>query len=371
MRMWPNSAATPKWPRRSLLPMMMPPPRPVPSVMQMTLRWPLPRAELVLAPGGRVGVVLHDDGEAHAGLDLLLQRLLAPVDVRREVDRGALTVDVSGRTDAHADDLVTGACALHRGGDGVHDALGRARGRHLVGREDVAFLVDHTGRDLGAADIDADGESHESLSFGRAPLRPTVPEALPSESRRPPGGQAGGTPAARPRGTLSPGRCVRPGRCPRRRPGARPVLCTSVVAGRPALFLGLDRGAVGGEQFVARGGEVVEDVRVAFDDGLDRGLGLLDDLLHHLLGGGSGDRAEQRGLEAGQLVRDGVDELAQFLGGRALAAGRTGCGGGPSPPRGPRRTPSPRRRRRSPAPRRAPRRSPASDGGSSSLMTDS
>ncbi len=44
--MWPNSAATPKWPRRSLLPMMMPPPRPVPSVMQMTLRWPLPAPNL-------------------------------------------------------------------------------------------------------------------------------------------------------------------------------------------------------------------------------------------------------------------------------------------------------------------------------------
>ncbi len=41
-RMCPNSAATPKRPRRSLLPMMMPPPRPVPSVMQMTSSWPWP-----------------------------------------------------------------------------------------------------------------------------------------------------------------------------------------------------------------------------------------------------------------------------------------------------------------------------------------
>lgn len=40
--MCPNSAATPKRPRRSLLPMMMPPPRPVPSVMQMTSSWPWP-----------------------------------------------------------------------------------------------------------------------------------------------------------------------------------------------------------------------------------------------------------------------------------------------------------------------------------------
>ncbi|MGX1094056.1 hypothetical protein RKD47_004737 [Streptomyces albogriseolus] len=135
----------------------------------------LARAELVLAPGRRVGVVLHDDRKAHAGLDLLLERLVAPVDVGGEVDLGALAVDVSGRADAHADDVVSGACSFHRGGDGVHDLLGRARGRHLVGREDGAFLVDHAGRDLGAADVDADGESHESLSFGRAPLRQRYP----------------------------------------------------------------------------------------------------------------------------------------------------------------------------------------------------
>lgn len=62
---------------------------------------------------------------------------------------------------------------------------------------------------------------------------------------------------------------------------------------------------------------MVEDIRVAFDDRLDRGLGLLDDLLDHLLGGGSGDATEKRGLEAGQLLGDVVDQLAQLLGGRA------------------------------------------------------
>lgn len=173
----------------------------------MTLRWPLPATELVLAPRGGVGVVLHDDRQADAGLDLLLERLVAPVDVGGEVDRRPLTVDVTGRADADTDDLVSGSRALDGGGDGVHDPLGRARGRHLVRREDVAFLVDHTGRDLGTADVDADGESHESLSFGRAPLRPTVPEALRRDSRRPPGGRAG----------VSPGRCVLRG--PGRRPG--------------------------------------------------------------------------------------------------------------------------------------------------------
>lgn len=185
----------------------------------------LARAELVLAPRCRVGVVLHDDREAHAGLDLLLQRLVAPVDVGREVDLRANTVDVAGRADAHADDLVPGARSVDGGGDGVHDALGRARGRHLVGREDVAFLVDHTGRDLGAADVDADGESHESLSFGRAPLRPTVPEALPSGSRRPPGGRAPKGSWDALRQAVSPGRCVARDRCPRHPLGDRPGPC--------------------------------------------------------------------------------------------------------------------------------------------------
>ncbi|CAM5646086.1 hypothetical protein STENM327S_05992 [Streptomyces tendae] len=56
----------------------------------------------------------------------------------------------------------------------------------------------------------------------------------------------------------------------------------------------LDGGAVGGEEFTAGGGEVVEHVRVALDDRFDGGLRLLHDLPDHLLGGGSGDLAEQR-----------------------------------------------------------------------------
>src|ERR1044072_2254702 len=74
-----------------------------------------------------------------------------------------------------------------------------------------------------------------------------------------------------------------------------PVAQRVVVAAAPALLLRLDRGTVGGEELAPRGGEVVEDVRVAFDDRLDRGLGLLDDLLDHLLGGGSGAATENAG----------------------------------------------------------------------------
>ena len=66
----------------------------------------------------------------------------------------------------------------------------------------------------------------------------------------------------------------------------------------------------------------------------------------HLLDGALRDHAEQRRLQRGDLVGDGVDELAQLLGGGAGRLARTGRGGGPSPPRGPRRRPSPTRRRR-------------------------
>lgn len=62
---------------------------------------------------------------------------------------------------------------------------------------------------------------------------------------------------------------------------------------------------------------MVEDVRVAFDDGFDGGLRLLHDLADDLLGGGSGDRAEQRGLEVGEFAGDRVDELPELLGGGA------------------------------------------------------
>src|SRR4051794_18786520 len=110
--------------------------------------------------------------------------------------------------------------------------------------------------------------------------------------------------------------------------GVLAPVAQGVVAAAPALLLCLDRGTVGGEELAPRGGEVVEDVRIAFDDRLDRGLGLLHDLLDHLLGGGSGDAAEERGLEAGQLLRDVVDELAQLLGGRARGRAVLGAAAG-------------------------------------------
>ncbi len=140
----------------------------------------LARAEAVLAPGGGVGVVLDDDGQADALLDLVLERLVAPVDVGREEDRGALVVDVSGGADADGLDLVALAGPFDRGGDGVHDGLGGRRCRHREGVEDRALLVHDSGRDLRAADVDADGQSHVSLSSGRAPLRATVPEGRAS-----------------------------------------------------------------------------------------------------------------------------------------------------------------------------------------------
>lgn len=135
--------------------------------------------EAVFAPGRGVGVVLDDDGQADALLDLVLERLVTPVDVRCEQDGGALVVDVTGGADADGLHVVALARPGDRRADRVDDAFGRRRGRHLERREDPALFVDHSSRDLRAADIDADGESHESLSFGRAPLGATVPEAAP------------------------------------------------------------------------------------------------------------------------------------------------------------------------------------------------
>ncbi|GAA2930482.1 hypothetical protein GCM10020221_27800 [Streptomyces thioluteus] len=171
MRMCPNSAATPKRAAAQLV-------ADDDAAAQAGAQGDaddvvvaLAGAEAVLAPGGGVGVVLDDDGEADALLDLVLERLVPPVDVGGEEDRGPLVVHVAGRADADGLDVVVGADGPHRVGDGVDDSFGRVRGRHLACREDRTLFVDHAGRDLRAADVDADGESHVSLSFSLEPRR--------------------------------------------------------------------------------------------------------------------------------------------------------------------------------------------------------
>lgn len=117
-------------------------------------------AEAVLAPGRAVRVVLDDDGQADALLDLVLQRFVPPVDVGREEYGRALVVHVSGGADADGLDGVVAADLGDGGADGLRHSVRGRRGGHLVRLKDRALFVDHAGRDLRAADVDADGESH-------------------------------------------------------------------------------------------------------------------------------------------------------------------------------------------------------------------
>jgi hypothetical protein len=56
---------------------------------------------------------------------------------------------------------VTGEKFGHRVGDGLLSASRTSRrGRSLQLRDDPAVLVDHTRRDFGATDINANGERH-------------------------------------------------------------------------------------------------------------------------------------------------------------------------------------------------------------------
>ncbi len=118
-------------------------------------------AEAELAPGHRVGVVLHHDGQAgHLG-EPALERLLAPGEVGGEADDAAGLVDEPGGADADGLDLVLVGQFLDRLGHGLGD-LGRVvgRGRLQETLDDQPVGVDDARRDLGAADVDTDGQRH-------------------------------------------------------------------------------------------------------------------------------------------------------------------------------------------------------------------
>src|SRR6478735_1089253 len=120
-----------------------------------------------LAPRRGVGVVLDHDRELDALLELALEVLVAPGDVRCEEHHRALLVDVAGRTHADRLDRVPGAELGHQAGDRLLDGLGVGRGRldaELL--DDRAVLVDDTAGDLGAADVDPTGQAHRSPSPG-------------------------------------------------------------------------------------------------------------------------------------------------------------------------------------------------------------
>src|SRR5262245_17747208 len=158
------------------------------------------RAEPPLSPGGRVGVVLHDDPEAGTAPDRLPQRLPSPGQMRREEYGRPVGVDEAGGADADAPDPLPMVPSQlgHHIGDGVLHRLGAGR-RRLAAQpiEHLDGLVDDAGRDLGAADVDPDREpgqharawpwrvpgtrGHGVLARSAAPI---IPARLPSEVTR-------------------------------------------------------------------------------------------------------------------------------------------------------------------------------------------
>ena len=152
-------------------------------------------AEPRLAPGGGVGVVLDDDGQADPLLDLLAQRPVPPAEqVRREVD-----LRTGPRRRSRRCRCRPPRPRARRAASRSPTAMRRrwsasascGRGVHPVLREDRALLVDHAAGDLGAADVDADRQAHgrrrgaaccRARAWPRRARRPRRPGA-----RRPPG----------------------------------------------------------------------------------------------------------------------------------------------------------------------------------------
>src|SRR5674536_198660 len=115
----------------------------------------------VLPPRHRVGVVLHDGWQADPHFDLGLQRLVPPGQVRGEAHGPTTGLDEAGGADPHRRHRMGGPQRVHHLGDGVGRPVNRgARGAPLELGQDATVLVDDPGRDLGAADVHADGECH-------------------------------------------------------------------------------------------------------------------------------------------------------------------------------------------------------------------
>ena len=181
---WPNSPATPKRPRSSRPSMTMAPPIPVPRVMQTRRFCALPGAEAPFRPGGGIGVVGQQHRPAEQPLQVVPQRLVAPGQVRAEQHGAAVEVHPAGRADARptrsggpapsSSTSSTMTCSTARGSLPGVDRRAWA--------EDPALGIDHAGRHLGAADVDADGEA-------LAAQPQVLTEALPGRSggRGPPG----------------------------------------------------------------------------------------------------------------------------------------------------------------------------------------
>ncbi|RYJ00674.1 MAG: ROK family protein, partial [Actinomycetales bacterium] len=81
-------------------------------------------AEAELAPGRCVGVVLDHHRQTGVAGDVAPERLVAPVDVGGEDDRGPVDVDEARRADADAAHGTVGRQLLHQVGDRDGDVVG-------------------------------------------------------------------------------------------------------------------------------------------------------------------------------------------------------------------------------------------------------
>ncbi len=117
-------------------------------------------AEAPLRPGGRVGVVVHEDRYGEPAGEAVAQRFVAPGQVGGEQHAVAVGVDPAGGADADRVHVVPVGQVQHQFDDGVLDdlgALGLVRGLRAELLQDVAVGVHDARHDLGAADVDADG----------------------------------------------------------------------------------------------------------------------------------------------------------------------------------------------------------------------
>ena len=124
-------------------------------------------AEPELRPARGVRIVVDDDRRADAGLELLAEGLVAPVDVGGVVDGRLRGVDEAGRGDAHGRGQPVGGQRLDHRDDRVLEELRIPCGRrHAFAAHDRAELVDDRTGDLRSADVDTD-RVHREAAFRR------------------------------------------------------------------------------------------------------------------------------------------------------------------------------------------------------------
>ena len=115
-------------------------------------------AEAILRPPRGVRVVLDRDGRLEPRFQLLLERLVVPVDVRRVDDDGTVAVDEPCGGHTHRGDFVRVGEVADHVDHGIFECLRIDRRLDAELLDDVPFVVHHTASDLGSADVDSDLE---------------------------------------------------------------------------------------------------------------------------------------------------------------------------------------------------------------------